>query len=679
MEIIKAGEIVLGVPDTVGGYRLLGRFRLADGTTVTPTFQGLQPPTISIGEQGRDTQPFASSVIYDDLEGGIGVLYAGQRTGNNRFWWANCDLRRRDQAHLLRRKVDKGKPSGVTTEIPIAGGVYNGRVWVAWNHRVRQWQDATGWTDGAATGDRLLTGALAPTTNPVEWEGGWFWPLGTGGFDYWNGAAWVHVAKPVVGFVAYAGSLWGVDGVGQVWSTNLGASACAAKIAAGTFGAADLTDRVRVADRAQGMLLFTTADASADVVPYVVGYRQMYQIDPASYVAQPSGPQLAPHRFPMRATVLGSDNAAYLAQGLGVTQWTGDLATPVGLDLDDGVPPAYRGGVVALANGTLSLYALLDATRAETPVDMTLFGSDPSMAGVLAGTAGLSCLLSREPAGWHVRAVADAEGSGATMLFVEAAETDYRVWFAWAGVCYAISLEQGYLNPLQDQAAEYEPAGTIYYSITDFSFKEMGKVALMAELRTMQCSADYNVGVQPYVQYDAGGAWYPLPNADGTWGIFTDGRHQFLLGQNPGDYDPAHLEAPPVGRRNDYMELRLDLWRGDADLHLTPVVIFAGLHALKVTRPLTGWQFTLDIGRGYNNKTPWQQRDLLVQLLEANNAALIHFAYLPAVDGPPGAPAVRSVKMLRFTGLEQNALAKDFRARINVQLSEVIISREGRS
>ena len=673
-EVVKSGEIILALPDLEGGYALLGRFRLADGTTVSPVFQGLQPPTISIGEQGRDTQPFASSVIYDDLEGGIGVLYAGQRTGNNRYWWADCDLRRRDQAHLLRLKRDMGKPAGVTTEVPMAGGVFNNRVWVAWNHRVRTWQDAAGWSNGAAASDRLLAGGLAPTNNPTEWEGGWFWPLGAGGFDYYNGSAWVHVALTCVGFVAYAGSLWMVDGAGQVRSTNAGASALAAKIAAGTLGAADFTDRVRVSDRCTGMILYTTADASADVVPFVVGYRQLYQVDPASFVAQPIGPQLQPHRYPMRATVLGSDNAVYLAQGLGVTQWTGDLAQPLGMDLDDGIPPLYRGGVVALANGGLSLFALVDATRAEQPVEMTLFGSDPTMAGVLAGTLGYSFLASREPGGWHVRAVAAGEGTGATMLFIDAAETEFRVWFAWAGVCYAVTLEQGYLNPLQDPAAEYEPTGQIFYSITDFSFKEMGKIGLMAELRTQQCSALGNVGVQPYIQYDAGGAWYPLQNPDGTSGIFTDGRHQFLLRQNPGDFDPTHAEDPPVGRRNDYMELRLDLWRG-ADSRVTPVVVFAALHALKTTRPLTGWQFTLDVGRFYNGLTAWKQRALLLDLMRAGNGNLLHFAHLPSVDGPAGSPDVRAVKLLRFSGLERGALAKDFQMRVNIMVSEIIVAR----
>src|SRR5262245_521047 len=161
MEVVKVGEVVLASPDGAGGYALLGRFRLADGSEVAPVYQGLQPPTIAIGEQGRDTQPFASSVIWDDLEGGFGVLYQSTRTGASRFWWATCDTRRRDQVTLLRRKVDMGKPSGLTTQVPRGGGVYNDRVWVAWDDRVRQYDEATGWTNGAATGDRTLAGNLA--------------------------------------------------------------------------------------------------------------------------------------------------------------------------------------------------------------------------------------------------------------------------------------------------------------------------------------------------------------------------------------------------------------------------------------------------------------------------------------------------------------------------------------
>lgn len=675
LEIVKSGEIVLAAPDGQGGYTLLGRFRLVDGSDVTPVFQGLQPPTISIGEQGRDTQPFASSILYDDLEAGLGVLYQSQRTGNNRYWWATADTRRREQVTLLRRKRNMGKPAGVTTEVPRAGGVYNNRVWVAWGHRVRQWQESVNaWTDGTAASDRLLFGSVSPTNNPVEWEGAWLWPLGASGFDYWNGTAWVHVAKACVGFTTYAGSLWGVDGTGQVFSTNLGASALAAKIVAGTFGASDFTDRVRVSSQAQGMLLYTTADAAADVVPYVIGYSGLYQVDPATYIAQPVGPQLAPHRYPIRAVVLGSDNAVYLGQGLGVTQWTGDLATPVGLDLDDGVPPEQRGGIMAFANGGLTLFALVDGTRAETMAAPTMQGADPTMAGILGTTSGTSTLYGREPTGWHVRAVADgAQDVGASMLFVAAAENTYRVWFSWGGVCYSLPLEQGYLNPLDDPLSEYEPAGSIYYSITDMSFKEAAKIGLMAEVRVRGVEAAAGVGVQAYIQYNADGAWHPLQNADGSWAITTPGRHQYLLTQQPGRFLPDAKEDPAAGFRNDYMELRLDLWRGDAVPARTPVIVFAGLHAVKTTRPLTGWQFTLDLGRSYNNVTPWSQRAKLLQLIDASQVQLLHFAHLPSVDGPPGAPDVRAVRVTRFSGLTHSGLQHTYAGRIQMTVSEQIV------
>jgi hypothetical protein len=753
LEIVKPSEIVLAAPDGAGGYTLVCRFRLAEGTSVTPVFQGLQPPTISIGEQGRDTQPFASSIIYDDLEGGLGVLHQSQRTGNNRFWWSTLDTRRREQTTLLRRKRDTGKPPGVVAEIPAAGGVYANRVWVAWGQRVRQWTEANGgtvaiasstnpgptapiavttavthgyvtgwtvtiaghlvntaangtwtitvtspttftlngstgngvgvatgsvvsvnggWTNGSASTDRVLTGSSVPLTNPVEWEGGWFWPLGTNGIDYFNGTAWFTIAKPCVGLTAYAGSLWGVDSVGQVFSTNIGASAAVVKIVGGSLLAADFADRVRVSSQAQSMMTFMTADAAADVVPYVVGYNTLYQVDPATYIAQPAGPPMPPHRYPIRTTVLGSDNAVYIGQGLGVTQWSGDLATPVGLDLDDGVPSEQRGGIIRLANGGLTLFALVDGTRAETMAAMTMQGSDPSMAGVLGTTSGVSTLYGREPTGWHIRATSDTlQDSGASMLFVAAAEGTYRTWFSWGGLCYAINLEQGFLNPIDDPITEYEPTGQIFYSITDMSFKEAAKIGLMAELRVSGVGGD--LGVRPWIQYDVDGAWHVLQNPDGSHGITTPGRHQYLLTQQPGRLLPAIKESPAAGYKTDYMQLRLDLWRGTSVPTRTPVVVFAGLHAIKTMRQVTGYRMTLDLTRFYNGMTAWSQRVRLLQLLHTGQGQLLHFAHLSDSDGPAGSPEVRAVRLMSFSGLTMGGMMHDYSGRIQLMVSEVLV------
>jgi hypothetical protein len=132
--------------------------------------------------------------------------------------------------------------------------------------------------------------------------------------------------------------------------------------------------------------------------------------------------------------------------------------------------PWQRLHKVALANGGLSQFALIHATRAEADVVFDLTSGEPTMAttaGVLGELSGFAWLASKEPSGWHVRAIADAPGSPASMLFVSEAELSYRTWFAWGGTCWTIDLEQGLHNPLDNPVAEYERTGTVYYSITD--------------------------------------------------------------------------------------------------------------------------------------------------------------------------------------------------------------------
>jgi hypothetical protein len=662
--VIQTNEIMLVSRDPATGAELRrGRFQIEGG--IQPTLQGLAPPVIAIGEQGRDSQAFASSVIWTDVTAGIGV-YTHRPPDVSRVWWSTNDIRRRERITLPRRKVDRLAPGAVTTQEPRAGGTFNDTVWVAWDASVYRYLEASGWSALA----RTLTGSSVPTSNPVSWEGGWFWPLGTSGIDYYNGTAWFNIPKATVGLVVYANTLWGVSAAGDVWSTSITATAAHTAIAAGTLAVGSLTDRVKVSDTCTGIVLYITHNADEDVVPYVVGQQTLYQVDPSSYAATPAGTQLPPHRFPQHAITVAGDQALYQAQGLAVLQWDGSTTRNVGLNLDDGVPAAYAGGISYLATTNLALYAMIDSTRTAPAESVVIVDTMDPPTMVMLATEGASWLADREGLGWRVRATSDQDDTAPTMLFVSTAESTYRMWFAWGGTCYSMDLEQGITNPLDDPDGEFEATGTTQYPLTTLGFYEHPKLGTVVSFRTGGCTTTETV--TPYVQFDEEGAWYALLQSDGTHAITTNGRHEYALHANLAPTSTSPLtwtDTPAVGHEFETAQVRFDLARG-ASVGATPWVAFSGLHANKRQPRLGGWSVTLNLATRYNGLTPAEQRRLLLRLIDDNSHGLLHLVFQS--DGSStGEPDTRAVDVVGFSGLSLPGLDRDYQGRAQLRLSEI--------
>lgn len=664
--VVQPSEILLISRDpATGAERRRGRFAIEGG--IQPILQGLSPPIIAIGEAGRDSQYAVSSVIWTDVTAGIGV-YTHRPPDTSRVWWSTNDIRRFERITLPRRKIDRLAPAGIGTREARAGGVYGDRVWVAWDERVYPYTEASGW--GALA--RTLTGTVAPTSNPVAWEGGWFWPLGASGLDVWNGTTWWNIAKNTVGLVVYANTLWGVSAAGDVWSTSITATAAQTAIAAGSLALASLADRVKVSDVCSGLVLFKGVGADADVVPYVIGQATLYEVDPETYDATPAGTQLPPHRFPQRAIAVAGDQALYQAQGLAVLQWDGNTTRNVGLNLDDGVPATYAGGISHLATTNLALFAIIDSSRAEaaTAAVRVIYDTIDPPVMVMSPTRGAAWLADRESLGWRVRATSDANATPPTCLFLSTAESTYRLWFAWGAALYSIDLEQGITNPLDDLEGEFEASGTTELPLTTLGYYEHSKLGTVVSFRTGGCSA--TEVVTPYLQTDEDGAFYPLRNADGTHGITTNGRHEFALHANLAPLTPSPLtwaDTPAVGHRFETAQIRFDLARG-ADATATPWVAFSGLHANKRQPRLGGWSVTLDLSSRYNGLTPAEQRRLLLQLIDDNTDGLLHFIFQPEASAG-GDPDVRAVDVVGFSGLATTGLDKDWSGRAMLRLSEI--------
>jgi hypothetical protein len=367
---------------------------------------------------------------------------------------------------------------------------------------------------------------------------------------------------------------------------------------------------------------------------------------------------------------VAGDQALYQAQALAVLQWDGSTTRNVGLNLDDGVPALYAGGISHLATTNLALFAMIDSTRTSGAEARVVYDTMDPETMVMSATQGASWLADREGLGWRVRATSDHEDTAPTMLFVATAEEQYRLWFAWGGTCYTIDLEQGITNPLDDPDGEFEATGTTQYPLTTLGFYEHPKLGTVVSFRTGGCTATETV--TPSVQFNEGGAWYPLYNADGTHTITTNGRHEFALHANlaPTSTGPVTwADTPAVGHVFETGQIRFDLARGSS-VGATPWVSFSALHASKRQPRLGGWSVTLNLTARYQGLTPAEQRRLLLQLIDDNSQGLLHFIFQP--DGSAGGdPDVRAVDVVGFSGLSATGLDKDWGGRAILRLSEI--------
>jgi hypothetical protein len=116
----------------------------------------------------------------------------------------------------------------------------------------------------------------------------------------------------------------------------------------------------------------------------------------------------------------------------------------------------------------------------------------------------------------------------------------------------------------------------------------------------------------------------------------------------------------------------LSLVNVSGDPTLSPAIEFVGIHAIKVVSALTAWRLSIDLRDEYNGLTPWQQRALLMQLIQDNERGLLHFAYRPDPALGAGAPDMRPVKVINFSGNFVSGLAWEFKGQVTLVLSEVV-------
>lgn len=660
MEVSGPEEVRFRSFNDDGTIRRDGRLRLAKDRNgkVSPinwSMTNLFPAPIAIGAQGRDEHPFTSTNTRESGRQGIGLKF-DDPSQPERVWFGTNDFRYNRQVTLPKRKVTRTNPA--PTKVPRAGIAFGDKVYVCFDQEVRRWTESTlSWSASLGTLPAI------PQGDPVIYGGFVYWFCGASGIVRFDGAATFvtytnATINGAVGGVVYNARLYFVKSTGEVYKTNANDYALATLSQVGGVQA--------ISDTPTGMLVWL--DANGKSVPYVIGRQVVYAIDEANSLIVPAGSQLPPSRHTLRATVLGADNFVYEAQGMTVIQWTGDQSFPVGLDMDDGMPAEYRGAIVKLLNGNLSLYALVDASVASNTAYLFGTPSPPMGGGVLRSTIGRSFLASRDGDAWFIRATSGPQESAATMLFMSTAESTYRLWFAWGMEVYTIDLEEGLFNPLDLATGEFETESYGEYPIMDFGYKVASKIALEVNIGVRQIEGTGNK-VAVKILFDNGG-FILLDTIDGAAGGLNQ-QYTYRLSADP----MVSTEDPPVGKKHDTAQLRLDLTRDTANIFTTPVVEYIDLHVIKSLEDLHGYRLSLDLSGEIDGRSPWQQLQFLHQVMHDSADHLVHFSHFVADgqgDGTEGYPEVLAVKFTGGGGSISGGLMVDAEGRVDVTISEVL-------
>lgn len=187
-----------------------------------------------------------------------------------------------------------------------------------------------------------------------------------------------------------------------------------------------------------------------------------------------------------------ADGRLYVSVGQSLHAWDGVRLTPVGLDLDQGLPPAQQGRVSCLAGSRTFLYASVDA-------------------GTL-GTSGLYCYNGK---GWHCLALGSAPGRRIQAIGLEQSTSSTsrpRIWYWEGGNPVYMELPDLTDNPLSYTDANglggpYAATGWLTTCWMGGELSAVDKDYQSVILRSSGCTVDGAPNVDVFIEVDRSGVW----------------------------------------------------------------------------------------------------------------------------------------------------------------------------
>ena len=548
-----------------------------------------------IGDYTRDSHPLLSSWVVTDWSGGHGIQQLEEGSDSARYRWGVIDARKPRQVTL------PPLATAVTTadaELAAPLGTLAGTMYAVYGAEIYSWNESTGAM--VDTLDALTTG---PVNRAVEFLGKLYVPLGSSGWDAYDGGTVTHGSSPTVqSFCVMGESLLALATDGQIHQSVDGSTWADLGAGAQTpFG----TPRH----------LVPYVDRSGVPAPYVVTGSDVWALDLAGPSLYRTDLPYPAHRAPgWGAAVWRGD--LYTSVGMGVFRYNGDVISALGLDRDQGLPADVRGRVSDLCNEYNALWALVESAgdpAVSADEEWEWDTRDDEMYVSLTSTK--ASVHQWTGFGWHCVWEATEPSGMPTWMFVGTASNAYRLWWGMGTAMYTMRLPIDFANArglLEAGDGEFAAEGYVYSGQFDAGMPNYLKIANAVRLRTRFTSATEKIRVSYVCTCSA------TPE-------------EVLLGEvtEPGDtvffFGDADAETGVgVGSPFREMEIRLELERG-ADSTKAPMVETLALTFLKVLPSSLSWTAQLDLTAPFMGNSSQTMADKLEAVLVSSRfVTLVH-------------------------------------------------------
>ena len=541
---------------------------------VQPQVASRFAPKQVIGDYTKDSELVSSSWIMSDQSEGIGIKNMEEVKDAKRCWWSTSEIGYR--GHLLLPVLITATTNPTTADAAVIIE-YGNEQYAAFGTAVHKWAEGS-----SSWGSSLYTLPSAPTDAFVH-KGKLYFACATD-FIRFDGTSWTTgtvlagTAQPSRYFVEWDGKLFDLDNTGQLdystdegvtWTTNAKSS-----LTTGYFNS---------------LLLYR--DVPGEVIIYMGTKQGLYALDYDNakwYATELSGNAMPFHDYACKGALWWRD-ALYLSSGLAIYRYVASNPAGVSLmgpDRDYGIPGDYRGNIVKLIGDNNAIYALLDATSADTQ-DLYPAGQYGDIQDYDA--VGFSAVLRWDTKGWSVSYLSADESLALTTGVVSTADDIYRLWFAVDGSVSYMPLQQTIQNPLEISDFAFGASSEHISPWFDADNSVVDKLAVTVRGLYKSMTATEYIKLYYGLDYDDD-TWTPLTNttfADGQ--IDANGETEFTF-------------ASDAGLAFKAIRFKEELARGSSS-NVSPDRNWIRLTYIKLLDVKWGFNVKVDCSRNYRFKT----------------------------------------------------------------------------
>jgi hypothetical protein len=608
------GQFEIQIDDTA--FPVAGPVRVAN-ITVTPN-------PVVFGDTGRAGESqVMSQFIQSSAAGGSGIYKGNPRTHTDKVWTSRADTRYKDILALPPLSVNMGKPAGSELLPAMLTWEFNNEQYVSFGRFVSRWDDSTlAWVAEQDLGlNNVGVSAAVFLGNLYLASAGFLWKRTPAG-------VWTSTVHPSYFLAVWDTKLWRLDVITGGY-----------ELFASIDGAAWVSRATLPTDITAHQLLVYRDVAGLSSL-YLVSDTGLWSFDAVNNRFLQTEVQFPRIMTGTRASATSfRDGKVYLHIGRTgmVSLQAGNpfIVSPMGLDMDDGLPPEEIGDILAVTSDFNWVLALLQADRVGGSHESFNSGLGAVTGNLFPEGAGLLTLRAWNN-GWHTIAEHAVTSGAAWALGVSGAYSKRRVYYGAGLDFYYQELTPGLHNPRNLTTRSFSTGPKTHITPWwDWSAAAQLKVQGHLALFSKQCTADEKIEV-----------YYGLDLDDSSW------IHMATITSN------GFQELKPgggAGVQMRFIRYRFDLYRG-SDASKTPLIEYWATDFMRVLPPTFGYAVELDLTESYKGRTPKEMIDRLKALVDADvSPGFYRFAYQDAFDDEP---QTHYGRITRLTGEEEEGQAQ---------------------